>query len=236
MRISLDRHDFLQYAVIFWAEHCERIPKERQKGNVKGLLIRLFGRQNSKLIDWVSVADNLFWNVLGPLSSAIGKARLTSLIQPTKRVICIWGFHEFMDNESTGDSSFTDFRKNFSALCLACDYGQVEVVPPLIHSGRVDINEESSHESSALQRACQNGHHELAKLLLDNGANANPRNYEYGSALERASYNGYKKIVRLLLEKGADANAYNGSTLENASRNGHQRDCEAPGGKGCTYQ
>ncbi|PSN59252.1 hypothetical protein BS50DRAFT_475913, partial [Corynespora cassiicola Philippines] len=55
--------------------------------------------------------------------------------------------------------------------------------------------------------AAANGHVEMAKLLLDKGANVNAEGGEYGNALQEASDRGHKEIVQLLLDKGANVNA-----------------------------
>ena len=47
---------------------------------------------------------------------------------------------------------------------------------------------------------------ELARLLLNSGADVNTQSGFFGTALQAASNEGYKEIVRLLLDRGADVN------------------------------
>jgi ankyrin repeat protein len=69
-----------------------------------------------------------------------------------------------------------------------------------------------------------NGHIEIARLLLQNGADVNVRN-NYGSTpLHCAAYNGHIDILHLLFENGADleAQSNNGErALHYAARFGH---------------
>jgi len=60
---------------------------------------------------------------------------------------------------------------------------------------------------TALVMASQNGHTEVVKLLLENGADVNMKIKLFGeTALWLASQNGHAEIVKLLLDKGADVN------------------------------
>ena len=51
---------------------------------------------------------------------------------------------------------------------------------------------------------CFKGHTNIAKLLLDNGANVNVTNFNGATALIYAATFAKKDIVNLLLENGAD--------------------------------
>ncbi|MBI3928544.1 MAG: ankyrin repeat domain-containing protein [Armatimonadetes bacterium] len=54
-----------------------------------------------------------------------------------------------------------------------------------------------------LQRACWYGQYEIARYLLDQGADVNQRT-PMGTALHVAASQGHTRLVRLLLERGAD--------------------------------
>lgn len=54
MTIESLKEDFLQYSVIFWADHCEKIPEERKRGNF------LLSNDNPKLISWASLVQ-IIW-------------------------------------------------------------------------------------------------------------------------------------------------------------------------------
>ena len=65
----------------------------------------------------------------------------------------------------------------------------------------------------------------VAKLLMEKGADVNAEGGYYGNALQAASYNGHEAIAKLLIEKGADVNAQGGrygNALHAASYIGHE--------------
>jgi ankyrin repeat protein len=67
---------------------------------------------------------------------------------------------------------------------------------------------------------------ESARLLLEDGADANAQGGEYGNALQAASAGGHEKVVQQLLDKGADVNAQggpHGNALQAASAGGHEK-------------
>lgn len=78
---------------------------------------------------------------------------------------------------------------------------------------------------SALLNASQEGNLELAKKLVQCGADLEARMFDTGSTpLDRACYNGHLKVVEYLFSEGAKVNQtrFNGSTpLFQASQNGH---------------
>ena len=51
------------------------------------------------------------------------------------------------------------------------------------------------------------GHKEVAKMLLEKGADVNAQGGRYGNALQIASSRGYEQVVKILLDKDADVNA-----------------------------
>ncbi|KAM0125328.1 hypothetical protein ACHAO1_010650 [Botrytis cinerea] len=66
---------------------------------------------------------------------------------------------------------------------------------------------------------------EIAKLLLDRGADVNAQGGEYGNALQAAAWKGNQETVKLLLDRGADVNAqggYHGNALQAAAWIGNQ--------------
>ncbi|KAB8213383.1 ankyrin repeat-containing domain protein [Aspergillus novoparasiticus] len=57
----------------------------------------------------------------------------------------------------------------------------------------------------ALRAAAQGGHIDIAKLLLDKGADVNAAAYDGMTALQAASRGGNFVLINLLLERGAKA-------------------------------
>jgi ankyrin repeat protein len=58
--------------------------------------------------------------------------------------------------------------------------------------------------SAAFVLACRNGHTDVARLLLDRGADVNARGFFSATALHWAAIEGHAGTVRFLLENGAD--------------------------------
>ncbi len=76
----------------------------------------------------------------------------------------------------------------------------------------------------ALMQACENGHCDTVRLLLERGAEVNTGKQDGWTALMLASLNGHCDTVRLLLERGAEVNTGQqdgGTALMSASGNGH---------------
>ncbi|KAK6342226.1 hypothetical protein TWF730_001704 [Orbilia blumenaviensis] len=109
---------------------------------------------------------------------------------------------------------------------------------------KANVNADSD---SALLRASLNGHRDIVKLLLENGADVNtsgPEIYswslinnredlilllahdnqyeDHGNAILGASSNGNRDVVELLLEYGANINKDGGKALCGAAQNGHR--------------
>ena len=60
---------------------------------------------------------------------------------------------------------------------------------------------------TALHYACRNGHYEVGKFLLDNGAMPSTKTFTTGATpLHLAAKHGYGWICKLLLERGASKN------------------------------
>ncbi|KAH3673027.1 hypothetical protein WICMUC_003940 [Wickerhamomyces mucosus] len=77
-----------------------------------------------------------------------------------------------------------------------------------------------------LQRFCDKGKLEEAKILIKEGANVNDQDYAGNSALHEAALKGFTDIVKLLLDNGAEVDLMSGpddldTPLIDAAANGH---------------
>lgn len=74
-----------------------------------------------------------------------------------------------------------------------------------------------------LIEAAQNGHLEVCKLFLENGADIHAHS---DWALQQAARNGHLEVCKLLLENGADIHVDNDYVLRYAASNGHFEVCK----------
>ncbi|KAL8349506.1 hypothetical protein RB598_005066 [Gaeumannomyces tritici] len=134
----------------------------------------------------------------------------------------------FLQNEKTFDwvhqdkiMGWTDNDVTWTPLVAACAGGFERAVNRLLDP----VNTQGNAFNSVLYAASAGGHKNVARLLLDAGADANAQGGFYGNALQAASEGGHEDIARLLLDAGADANAqggFYGSALQAASERGHE--------------
>jgi ankyrin repeat protein len=80
-------------------------------------------------------------------------------------------------------------------LASAAGLGLLDAVDEMSVDGAV---------SAALVLACRNGHTDVARLLLDRGADVNARGFIGATGLHWAAINGHAETVRFLLAAGAD--------------------------------
>ena len=108
-------------------------------------------------------------------------------------------------NDRSASNSYSP--DGFSVLALAAYLGQKHVTEYLIANG-ADLNAVAKNPTgfTALTGATANNHTEIAKLLVNHGANVNHRYEEGASPLMEAAHNGNVELVRFFLEKGADPN------------------------------
>ena len=96
-----------------------------------------------------------------------------------------------------------------STLLLASEEGYLEIVQALLGREGADVNKGGLGGDSALHGAARKGRIEVARALLQAGANARKSN-NYGQPPLHASEKGHIEIVRALLEAGAGADVRKG--------------------------
>lgn len=115
----------------------------------------------------------------------------------------------------------------FSALGFAAFFGQLEAVKILI-ANHADVNQPSANDFKVtpLHSACAISNYDIAKYLLEHGANVNAKQQSGVTPLHSAAHNGQLEIISLLVNFGADINAKmeNGKTpLQMAKEDGHDK-------------
>ena len=118
------------------------------------------------------------------------------------------------DNDERNGNKDSDFNKDTirgideaSALHVAVQNGRLHVVKMFLSLG-LDPNRICESKGTPLLCAAIMGHAEIAKILIESGANARLRNLQNGTTpLYVASQNGHVEVVRVLLNIGkADPN------------------------------
>lgn len=114
-------------------------------------------------------------------------------------------------NASTINRRYMENNVQASALVAAAANGHEGIVHQLIKSG-ANVNSGTKVFGGfefALGGAAEAGHFDIAKILLENGAELGSI-ANRGDALQRAAYGGHISIVELLLDHGADINQADG--------------------------
>ncbi len=96
-----------------------------------------------------------------------------------------------------------------TALMSAVVSGDVDGVSFFSKAGKITINQKNLGGATALHLACREKNFEIAKILIENGADINAVDNEGWTPLMRSSLSGSAEIVDLLLKNGAQAAAVN---------------------------
>jgi ankyrin repeat protein len=117
---------------------------------------------------------------------------------------------ELIEADPGGVNSFAP--DGFQPLGLASFFGHLELVEYFLAQG-AEVNTPSRNglRVRPLNSAAAGQRLEIARLLLEHGADANARQGEDFTPLHAAAENGQVEMVRLLLDHGADPRAAAGS-------------------------
>jgi len=102
-----------------------------------------------------------------------------------------------------------------TAIMPAVHRNRADIVGLLISKGaKVNYAIETGYKFTPLQLACQLGHVEIVKCLLDAGARVNVTATDGSTPLISAAFKGHHDVVQMLLDKGANPTqrAANGMT------------------------
>lgn len=99
-------------------------------------------------------------------------------------------------------------------LMRAARKGALPEVFELVVDG-VEIDTKDDRGWTALSYACYQGHYEIARQLLDSGAEVDPQESysSWDSPLSLAAGHGHFDLVRLLIAHGANPNLYAGAVM-----------------------
>ena len=107
-----------------------------------------------------------------------------------------------------GIDIFYKDKKGHNAFMKAVAKGQIDTVKALM-SFDIDINEPIEGKTPPLILAIRNWDDDIAKMLIENGADIHKRDKEGNTALHAACAEGSIELIELLLEKGASVAAKN---------------------------
>jgi ankyrin repeat protein len=150
------------------------------------------------------------------------------LFDPNNRHLAVWlwiydpelGRHRYNEFKRPSDLGARATPLHYAAVC-----GLHDIVKFLIVEHSQDVNARGfDNDETPLGAASRMGHSEVARVLLERGADTETRDNGNWSPLERSSRYGHVKVVQVLLEHGADVNTQDkdkNTPLYYASNNGH---------------
>ena len=109
------------------------------------------------------------------------------------------------------------------AFLEACQIGDMKTMPTFLKDG-IYVNARDDSNKTALMYASLRGHSDIAKLLIDKGADINACSDNYDTALILTTTKGNVDIAKLLIKKGANVHQQNNNlktALMGASFNGN---------------
>ena len=139
--------------------------------------------------------------------------------------IWVWIFDPMLPWQHTRQAE-KSLEPKTPPLHYAADCGLHAIVEFLIIQHSQDVNSRAfNNKLTPLHLASRHGHEDIARLLLEHGADATAQDNNGWTPLHWTSHHGHEDTACLLLEHGADATAQdnNGWTpLHLASQNGHE--------------
>jgi ankyrin repeat protein len=100
-------------------------------------------------------------------------------------------------------------KNGCTALFLAAAKGNLEIVNQLLELGKAEVDLAERTNDSPLLIACQEGYLEVARALIDHGADVNYQNNKGVTPLIRAVYGNHRDLTEYLLQQKAKINVSN---------------------------
>ena len=207
-----DAHTILARACLTVLLQLDEIPDKKRLARSP---LVFYAAQN-----WVDHAK------FGDVASQV-QAAMEHLFEPKKPYLgsCIWIY----DVEYGMKYSFVIGERpsppGASPLYYAAFCGFIQPAKHLIVTHREDLNAKCGLHGSPLNAALFKGHTDIARLLLDHGAELNLTKRGARPPLRRTYDDSNLELMQVLLEHGADVDARGGNTfgtlLHDASRHGH---------------
>jgi len=152
------------------------------------------------------------------------QAGMTRLFDPDSHhvSVCLWIYHP--DERTRYARPESPSQVKASPLLYAAWCGLHDIVQFLIVDRSQNVNARGFRlEETPLSVASRRGYSEVARVLLEHGADTETRDKSSYSPLDRSSENGHVEVIRVLLENHADVNfldEHNCTALHFASRGG----------------
>jgi ankyrin repeat protein len=107
---------------------------------------------------------------------------------------------------ASNPNSLDDYADDgFTALGLACYFGQTEVASYLVMKGAsVNLQSNNGFNVFPIHSAAAGNYTEIARMLIENGAKVNVVQQAGATPLHSAAQNGNLELIILLLESGAE--------------------------------
>jgi len=114
---------------------------------------------------------------------------------------------EILDAGADPDTVIKDDARGLNVLQYASLHGHIEVVQLLLDRGASPDRRGGNHVvHTALGISCENGYTDIARLLIERGADVNKTNTDERTPLHKTAIKGRPDTARLLLDHGAKAN------------------------------
>ena len=132
---------------------------------------------------------------------------------------------ELLDDNRDLINTFSE--DGFTPLGLACFFGHQNIVKYLLEKGAdVNIRSNNNFRVMPLHSAVASKNIDIAKLLLEYGANANAKQQQDITPLHQAADNGDFEMIKLLLKYNADRSVRTKSSftpVDMARKKGHEK-------------
>ena len=133
---------------------------------------------------------------------------MKQLFDPGKNHLSVWGWIHDPDDGSNDLRSESPAKDSAMPLHYAAFWGIHDMATFLIVEHSKDVNARGFYrDETPLLVTVRRGNVQVARVLLENGADREARDRYDWSPLERASGGGNLELIQVLLEHGADPNA-----------------------------